>query len=381
MSAVVTVIDTLGNLVATLDPLEGSSVAFDRAQNKRRSADLTFEDPTGALVPTTATSLLAPSHLSGHYLKVVADGTCMGTYAINGTATADTGSDRSVHVTAYDRSWLIGRSTLKAAYGVSAGTAWAAAIQALLNSVLPGLSFAAWPNPGFLAPAVVLSPGGNSPWAEAQGNWAVSIGAELYWSRGLASQVLDDAPQLLTVTDPRSAARVWSFTDAAGAAGGTLTEVASSMLGDTSGATLSASVSATTGGVPNYFIRDGQLGPAVAASALPVTAAAFDSNPASPSFVGGPSGEIVDYAQNTLITSAAQAQAVASAALYLSLGAAAPISLRVVPNATSRALDVGQVGTVTRSKAGLSGAVVVIDSVHHQLGVTSATQLSGRRVA
>jgi hypothetical protein len=347
LSTSVTVVNSTGTLVESLNPLQGSTVTADRTQAIRRSADLYFADPTGSL----SSDLLAPTSQSGNFL-VVSQGiggatpSALGTFAIQTSLSKDFGSDRKVEVTCQDLSWLIARQTSLTAYNVAAGEGWSFAIQALLNSFLPGLSYAEFDNVPFVTPVVVIN-AGNERWTAAATQWAPAIGEELYFT------ALNN-PALTAVPDPRTQPVNWVFSEG-------------------NGCIFSESDhSFSDNNIPNDFVVDG-----TSPGYTPTTGRAYDANPNSLTWVGGSYGDIPSYTQNTLITTEDQAQAAANYQLFLALGSGEPVVLYTYP---CPPVDAGQMALVTRAAQGLDSAMVVIDTVKHALYPGDTTLITGRRI-
>jgi hypothetical protein len=347
LSTSVLLVDEQGKVQESLHPLQSSTVTRDRTQAIRGSCDLYFADPTGSL----SSSLLAPTSESGN-LIVVTQGiggvtpSLLGTYAIQTSLSKDLGDDRKVEVTGQDRSWLIARQTLLAAYSVVPGQGWAYSIQQLLNTYLSGLSYALFENILFSTPSVVIN-AGSEPWTAAATQWAPACGAELYFT-------VEDTPALTTLVDPRTLTPSWTFAEGVGCQ------------------FVESDHSWSDNDIPNYFVVDG-----TAPGSVPVGGIAQDLNPNSPTWVGGSYGVIPDYVQNTLVTSASMAQAAANYLLYLGLGAGEPMVLYTYP---VPGVDAGQTAYVTRAAQSLNDAMMAIDTVQHALYPGDQTQITGRRI-
>jgi hypothetical protein len=346
----VSVLDRLGNVAATLDCLNGSKVTDDRTQGNRRSCDFQVADPAGVFSPANAGDLLAPGSTSGYIIKANTWGNPLGTFVVQTGDVKDTGSERTVEVTGLDLSWLATNVPTPSAWPVSAGTPWSWAFADFLGEYLPnldlsGFTFLPWPSP-----AIVVNPGSEA-WTEMATKWAPAVGMELFVGP-------DDVGYLVPVLDPRTQEPSWSFLEGDGCG---MTAVEHSLTDDS---------------CPNVFQRDG-VGP----GNLIISSAAGDDNPLSSSYIGT-YGYRLDYKQDTLIASQPQADSAAQCQLFLGLGANEPVVLTLDPTIYQRGVPLsGQMAQVTRQKAGLDLAYVVMDTIEHAFFPGETTTVTGRRVA
>jgi hypothetical protein len=339
--------DRYGNLAQTLNILQGSTFTDDRTQANRRSCDMTVADPTGALSPSNAQSLLATGATSGYTILVVAGGWQLGKLIVQVGDSKDTGATREVEITGQDESWLATRIALDSAWAVSAGTYWSWAFADLLTYWIPDADLSNFANITWPTPAIAFNPG-DEPWTKMATEWAPAVGVELY-------QGSDAKYYLQMPPDPRTQEIDWYFTEGVNC---TMTEVEHTF---------------TDADVPNVYQRDG-VGPGNSV----VTFTALDDNPASSSYVGT-FGYILDYTQDTLIASQAQAQADATCALYLGLGADEPVIVTCTPPA-GWGVRSGQMIQVTRQAAGLDAAMVAVDTIVHAFFPGDTTTITGRRI-
>jgi hypothetical protein len=109
-------------------------------------------------------------------------------------------------------------------------------------------------------------------------------------------------------------------------------------------------------------------------SAAPnVRGSAWDANPSSPTYRGGPYGTRTKVVRSENAITNTQAQAMANAYLIQLLGPQDTLSFTAVPNA---ALDVGDTVMMTRARMGVSGAAYVIAGI--DLPLTADTGMTIR---
>jgi hypothetical protein len=349
-STLVDVFDQYGNLAATLNVLQGSTVTDDRTQAVRRQASLKVADPTGALSPSSGTSLLSTGSTSGNVIKVSSYGVPLGTFVSKLSATEDSGAQRTVSLTGQDLSWLISRPQIDTAWVVGAGTSWGSVFADFIDEYQPTADLSNLANIGWPSPAITVNPG-EQPWSAMATQWAPAVGYELFYGP-------DNKVYLSLVPDPRTQLPVATLSEGPDCI---FTTVDHSFTDDS---------------CPNVFQRDG-VGPANNV----VSSVALDDNPASSTYVGSGYGYVKDYRQDTLVYSQAQADNAAQCALFLGLGANQPVVLDLVPGPQTVALKVSQMVVVTRAKAGLNAARVVIDTIAHSFYPGDTTLVTGRAVA
>lgn len=364
---VIEVLDSYGDQLAVLDILPGSTVTDDRTQANRRSCDLKIADPNAVLAPSLSTDMLATGATSGNVIRISQGGNKLGTFVVQVSDTKDSGDQRTVELTGYDRSWLTTRLQIPVAWVVGAGTPWTQAFVDLMMAYYPlpgalgrqnlnyltiaggtpnlaGLDNLTWPTP-----AITLNPG-DEPWTDMATQWAPAVGRELYYGP-------DDVCYLKPVPDPRFQNPSWQFTE-----------------GDDCHMT-AVEHQFDDNAAPNVFQRDG-VGPGNSV----ISATYADENPWSSSYIGGGYGCMLNYEQNTLIASQGQCDSAAQCAFFLGLGANEPVTITCIPNP---ALQVGQLVWVTRVPAGLGAygtAPVVMDTIVHAFYPGETTQVSGRLV-
>jgi hypothetical protein len=106
-----------------------------------------------------------------------------------------------------------------------------------------------------------------------------------------------------------------------------------------------------------------------------VRAEAVDDNPASPTWVEGPFGDVPLFYTSALITTVDQAQDVADAMLLRKLGLVEGLRFAAIPNP---ALDVDDVVQVTRLRARVD-ALHVVEQFNMGLQPSSPMQVTTRK--
>jgi hypothetical protein len=109
----------------------------------------------------------------------------------------------------------------------------------------------------------------------------------------------------------------------------------------------------------------------------PVQAEAADDNVNSPTYVGGPMGDVPNFIFDSLITTEAQALAEAEYNLAISISSSWTITVDSPPNP---AFDIDDVVTVTDSRVGLNAQKMIIDTVVTSVRYDSISEITGRVV-
>lgn len=200
------------NVLMSLSVVSGS-VQSDATQNTRSSCHLTFQDPSGDLVPNVANDLLQP--YSGYTLQLrrgiqFADGTKetfpLGVFWPYNPQVTDDGSQLQITCDGYDTSKIISRSRWTQPYGIAAGTNTGTAIKNLLDTRLSGLQYNITPtNSTVPATTFGADTSQNDPWSDAQA-LAASDGMEVFFD---ANNVVVIRP----IPNPDSAVVSNVFTD------------------------------------------------------------------------------------------------------------------------------------------------------------------------
>lgn len=370
------------------------SVTIDRNSATRRSGEITIEVlptiPPSPLTPTNPSSLLAPfgneifvetgisaagANIPGNQTQWMSNGM----FAIATSTIEDTGLDMTVTLQVYDRSWTIAQRALRNPYNFPATGSgnFVAEIQALLNMVwneqagVPPLQYNIVPTSA-IVPTASYDQGSN-PWQAAM-DMANAIGYELYFD---TNGVVVGKP----IPNPYQQQPSWVFTDdthvvGVGGTGST------ALLGDAYSNPIEVSVEMTRDGIFNDIVVQG-TGTSNAAvynsngletTSQPLLAEAADTNPQSPTYIGGAMGDVPNFVQSSLVT-AAGAQQMANNDLQVALSAAWKCTLTIAPNP---ALDVDQVVVINRPRVGLNYATMVIDTITQVWNYADTMAITGR---
>lgn len=199
-------------IVKTLDVI-GGGVSIDGSRKTRRQCSLSLQDPTGELIPDTATDLLQP--YSGYLLKLYrgiswrVDGTeeifPLGTFMPYAPKINDTGDSLEISLDGYDRSKVISRTRWTQPYTIASGTNTAVAIKALIDNRMPGLRYNLEPTNATVPLTVLGLETENDPWDDAT-KLAEADGMELFIDA-------NDIVVLRTIPDPASDQIVYTFED------------------------------------------------------------------------------------------------------------------------------------------------------------------------
>lgn len=328
------------------------SIDANSKNTTRRSAWFACTDPTGTLTPQNANDLLTP------YLNEFApwrgftypDGTTelvpLGVFAIADVEIYDSSNSFALRITGYDRAKTISRSALQQPYTIAAGVSFESAILGLLtaaNSTL--MQNAQFSASGLTVPALVYPVGGD-PWAIAT-DLATAAGMALYFD-------VQGRCTLAAIPDPLAAPITWNYIE-----GGTATFLYLNKHLDTTSTF-------------NHIIVIGQHPDSTSG---PVRAEAMDNNTASPTYVGGPYGHVVDVFKDLSIKTQAQAQLVADSRLRTELGLSEEVEMTNIVNA---AHDVNDVIYINRAKSKLNDRYV-IDGLSIPLTYSRAMTISTRK--
>jgi hypothetical protein len=108
---------------------------------------------------------------------------------------------------------------------------------------------------------------------------------------------------------------------------------------------------------------------------VPLQALSQDLNPASPTYVYGDYGTVVDINKTSLLTSQQQCQDAADARLLRTIGATETVSIEAVPMV---ALEPGDIIEVDRQRTKVQGRFI-LDSLRYPLGAQDTQRQVGRR--
>jgi uncharacterized protein DUF5047 len=328
-----------GTVTGTYDrAITAGGVSVSKQAPIRRSLRLTAVDLDGTL----AARLDVYGHEVRIYRGIVVSGAAelvpLGTFGITDARNPD--SDGVVwEVQGYDRGGVINERRFYEVYTVAAGTNYGTAIQDLVRSKFPAMTF----NPvAFSALTTSTTPAlffevQAAPWQVATG-MARSIGMELVMDP-MGVCVLQPEPV------PLAANIVRTYSDpATGVAGFPL---------------LRLDVSRSRRGTYNGVVVTGES----TSLAAPIRGSAWDSNPASRTYRYGAFGEVPLFAFNPLMSAAAQCDAAAAAELQAQLGSTQQVEYQLIPDAAHDASD------VVRFVKGTVDDVYVLDTFEVPLAV------------
>lgn len=316
-----------GVVVHTGLPVDSVSVTIDGGSAVQRTCRITVVDEEGVLTPSAPADLLAPY---GNEIKlwmglVLADGTielvAMGLFRYEETDLEDQGGNR-VSLTGYDRSNTVAEAQFETPYTVAAGTNYATAVQDLISSRLPGLTFQ-FASTTHTTP-VLLFEENTDPWAAAV-KMADSIGMELCFDG-------DGVCTMKPKPDPSVDPVVWTYSE-----GDNLAEVVNRF---------------STKPGPNKFIVVGE-NPSLSTS---VRAEAVDADPASPTYYFGLYGKRPRFYRSQMVATTAQAQEAADGFKRRELGGTEQLSFLAKPHYCH---EFGDVVRVVRPSAGIDDFYVI----------------------
>jgi hypothetical protein len=375
--------------------LSYGAFTIDRNSEFRRTGEITIEVlptiPPPVLMPVNPSSLLAPfgtevfietgvvasgNNIPSNSINWIPDGL----FAIATSQVDDTGPNCTVTLQLYDRAWTLAQRVLKNPYNFPATGSgnFVSEIQALLNLVwneqinVQPLQYNIVPTAAVVPTASYSQ--GSDPWQAAL-DMAASVGYELYFSE---TGIVVGHP----IPDPNTTVSSMNFTDQPTYVQGYGGTGSTALLGSAYSTPVEVSVKMTRDGVHNDVIVQG-TGSANAAtyngnglqtSGQPILAEAADTNPLSPTFIGGAMGDVPNFVQSSLVTNVG-AQGMANNDLQQALSSTWSITLAVAPNPT---LDVNDIVTITRPRVGLTNARVVIDTITHTFNYADLMYITGR---
>lgn len=322
-----------GATIALLDDVTISgAVTVEKQAAIRRRFQAKVVDRSGTLTPRVATDLLTPYGNEVRLWRGIdfQDGTAnelvpLGTFRLSRCEIVDA-DGVMIDLTGFDRSRTISRAKLTSPYTIAAGGDYSAAVHDLIDARMAGLVYhfasttATTPDLAFLE--------GDDPWTHAN-DMATSFGAEVFLDP-LGDPVLRPEP------DPNSGQIDWSYVE-----GPTATILGVKRVLDDEKTV-------------NGYIVTGET----TSNAVPVRGEAWDDNPSSPTFRGGPYGEAPAFVRSPLVTTNDQATDMAAGLLRSTLG----LSERVTHSAlVNPAHDSGDIVAIRRAASGVD-AVYVLDS-------------------
>lgn len=329
-----------GTFWKTLFPLAGQ-VNFSNDPVRRR-ATVRLSDPTGTLTPQDLDSVLTPYgtefrlyrgiRLPGGVDYIDAAGfpaytrnefIPLGVFRVFTVNTFDSGDSFAIQLDGYDRAWEVGRRRFVTPYTIAAGTNFGTAISTMIDNRYDGLAYN-------FSPTTHTTPElkfdiGDDPWRRAQ-EMALAIGMEIFFD-------VEGICVMRPVPDPAVDPVVWAYAEGPAA---TIMYVDRAL----------SSVDNF-----NHIVVTGADD-----TGDPVYGDFADEDPASPTYINGPYGDIPYFINSGYVTTNVQAQEMAEAEFLKHYGGVEQMQLSIVPNP---AHDVGDVVSVTRTRSQLNYAYVV----------------------
>lgn len=337
----------LGGVVRQSDvPVSGGDIDVDgTAAVRRRLSRLIIADK--ALVPKYADDLLSPYgqevriwrglRLPGGdvYLPV-------GTFRISEPRSTLGGRGMLVQVSGMDRARSVQMHRFEVPYTVPAGTNVGTAIQSLVTDRLPGTT-CNFVTTTSTTPLVVFDQQAD-PWQAAQ-KMATDIGCELFFDpMGVCV--------LRAISDPGATGVDWDF---------------------------SAEGKQTITTIESVYSTDPGYNGAVVMGEAPAVALTpsivYDTDPASPTYSGGPYGKVPEFYRSNLITTQAQSDAAALGMRLRQRGATEVVSFSAIPHP---ALEAGDVGHVAEDRVRIDGNYL-IDAFNMPIDVESEMHVTCRK--
>lgn len=349
-----TLIEILDNGAVSGDPItaavEGTVTLDATAQVRGRLALTIADDGTLGLIPTAATSALAPY---GNEIRVsrgitYPDGSTelvsLGVYRIDDIDTKDTGGSLTATISGMDRAARIIDARFEEPYQVASGTNYATAIEDVLQ--------AAWPDipTDFITttrttPQLIAEEGADR-WEFAT-SMATSLGMTLYFD-GDGTCVLRPA---------------------------TTSSTGIELAEGEHGVLLEADRRWTRQGAFNRVIATGEN----TGEAAPVRGVATDDNPLSPTYYYGEFGKVPRFYSSPFITTADQAEDAAAAILARELGTTQQANFGTIVDPR---LEPGDIVQVTRARLGIDELneidqlTIPLSAEGSMTGRTRATQVT-----
>jgi hypothetical protein len=310
-------------LVDDVGLLPGARITMDATAQVRRTMTAEVADEDGTLTPLLASDSLAPygSELVVRVGYRYTDGDVevvpVGVFRLERTGGDTTGV---VSLTGYDRSKVVSEARFEVPYVIATGTNLATAVEELIDSRYPGLTYVMSPTTKTV-PLTVYEEGdhsGGDPFRNAA-ELALSDGMELFVDA-------EGRVVMRPVPDPTTAEVVWEFTP-----GPEQLLISATNELDAELARNVAVVKGEGSGVPT-----------------PVRGTAEISDPASPIYASGPFGRrpvflVTPLIGNNPATAQAEADAAAEALLQRRAGGSEALAFTAVPNPAHEPGDVTRV--------------------------------------
>lgn len=338
-------------LAGTDDPIDldlgliDGVVSCDAQNVTQRTATLTVVDISGTLDAATAEQLLNPFtaelRISGgvRYPDGTEDVFPLGTLPVTELHIGEDSGALTFEMTLMDRS-IRAQRPFGRPYVIAAGTALEVAIRDLIWTQAPLMPLD-FPVTGYVTPQLIL-PESSTPWEEA---------AKLALLAGYTLHVNPVGVGVMsTYAVAASSVAQWRFEEGSRS---TFWNPKKSLFG---------------GLVANHIIVRSKSNAAIMGEA-------FDADPASPSYVGGPYRDQVKVVIDERVTTIEQAQRAAEALLVEELGPATVIPVESVPNA---ALELNATAKLTRTALGLD-SFVLVDAFEYPLVADASMPVRLRR--
>lgn len=320
----------------------GGRVTMTATGSVRANLNCTLTDPTGQLSRGDVDDLLNPYDCEIAPWRGVRVGgrdelAPLGVFRLTGRDVSDTGEGLSISLAGQDRA-LTYQGPMASALAISGGTPVEAAVQRLLATRQPGLSMLTM-STGFTVGPLIF-PAESDVWAEAQ-KLAESAGARLFHDR--------TGQPVLAQAGPVSDRPVARYAE-----------------GD--GLLLGLDRSEDSDTIKNVVVAENQDGT--------IRVEVADVDPTSPTFSRGRYGRHPYVLKNPHITSMSQALRAATTRLAYELGRSETVAFTAVPDPC---LDVDEVVTVHRPRAGLTDRGVVTASIVVPLSAKEPMQVTCRQ--
>lgn len=321
-------------------------VDVDATAGVRRRCELTLVDKNGAL---NATQMSSPASPYGNEIRlsrgISINGTDellpVGTFRIEETGVSDDGG-AIVRLAGFDRSVSVAQARFEAPYAIPAGQNYGSAIQGLLESRVPGLTYLFTPTARTTPLLVFLET--DDPWAKAT-EMARSIGMELFFD--VAGRVV-----LRPEPDPASDGIAAEYMEGEGA-----TYLTSHYRIDTK---------------PGY---NGAIVVGEPPGGTPVRGEAWDSDPASATYYLGPYGKRPRFLRSQFVVTQGQADEAAAAIVLRERGGTEQLSFTALPHPGR---DAGDSVYYRNADLGLD-EIYVIDTLRIPLAASDVMSVTTRK--
>jgi hypothetical protein len=326
-------------LLTTLAVTSGS-VSVDRTRAIRRTLSLTVVEEDTALLDDGAAGILSPYGnecrvYRGFQLETGPEYAPLGVFGIAGVKAESGASGLTISVEGSDRARRVVRNRFVTPWQIAAGTDVATAVEQLLLSRYPDIEYD-FALTGDTVNATILEAGESSdPWRDAQAI-AQSAGLELAFDPSGVCRLYEPA-------DPVTGAPVATYTDVVDCA------------------LLSVTRDLDTETTYNGVIASGESSGLV----VPVQGIAWDDDPSSPTFRGGPYGEVPYFYVSPFISKVGQATRAAESLLAQVAGASEKIEWTQVVNPAHDAddlIDIQETKTRTTARVTLDAFTVPLGS-------------------